>query len=109
MGVAEEYFARTLTAVTGVPFSTGDLIRAGERVWNLERLYNLREGFTRADDTLPARLLEEPVSDGPSKGWVSKLEPMLKEYYRARGWDENGVPKPAKLSELGLAELMEKV
>jgi aldehyde:ferredoxin oxidoreductase len=109
MGVAEEYFARTLTAVTGVPFSTGDLIRAGERVWNLERLYNLREGFTRADDTLPARLLEEPVSEGPSKGWVSKLEPMLKEYYRARGWDENGVPKPAKLAELELAELMEKV
>jgi aldehyde:ferredoxin oxidoreductase len=109
MGVAEEYFARTLTAVTGVPFSTGDLIRAGERVWNLERLYNLREGFTRADDTLPARLLEEPVPEGPSKGWVSRLEPMLKEYYRARGWDENGVPKPAKLAELELAELTERV
>jgi aldehyde:ferredoxin oxidoreductase len=105
MGVAEEYFARALTAVTGVPFTTNDLIRVGERVWNLERLYNLREGFNKADDTLPPRLLQEPVADGPSKGWVSKLEPMLKEYYRARGWDENGAPKPAKLADLELANL----
>ncbi len=107
MGVADEYFARTLTAVTGIPYSTGDLIKVGERVWNIERLYNLREGFTRADDTLPPRLLNEPVADGPSKGWVSKLEPMLKEYYRARGWDEQGVPKPKKLAELELVNLME--
>jgi len=107
MGVAEEYFARALTAVTGESFSTGDLIQVGERVWNLERLYNLREGFTKADDTLPPRMLNEPVPDGPSQGWVSKLEPMLKEYYRARGWDENGVPKPQKLADLGLANLVE--
>ena len=96
MGVAEEYFARALSAVTGIQYPTGDLIKVGERVWNLERLYNLREGFTHADDTLPPRLLNEAVADGPSKGWVSKLEPMLKEYYRARGWDENGVPRLAK-------------
>jgi aldehyde:ferredoxin oxidoreductase len=109
MGVAEEYFARTLSAVTGVKYATGDLIRVGERVWNLERLYNLREGFTQADDTLPPRLLREPVADGPSKGWVNKLEPMLKEYYRARGWDESGVPKLEKLKELQLADLTEVV
>ncbi len=107
MGVAEEYFARVLSAVTGVKYATGDLIRVGERVWNLEKLYNLREGFTRADDTLPPRLLEEEVPDGPSKGWVSHLEPMLQEYYRARRWDDNGVPSPAKLAELGLASLTE--
>ncbi len=105
LGVAEEYFARTLSAVTGVKYATGDLIRVGERVWNLERLYNLREGFTNADDTLPPRLLKEPVSDGPSKGWVNQLEPMLKEYYRARGWDERGVPRRAKLEELELGAL----
>ena len=109
MGVAEEYFARTLTAVTGVKYTTGDLIKVGERVWNLERLYNLREGFTRADDTLPPRLLNEAVVDGPSKGWVSKLEPMLSEYYRARGWDLNGVPRPQKLADLELADLREAV
>jgi aldehyde:ferredoxin oxidoreductase len=105
MGVNEEYFARTLTAVTGLPYATGDLIRVGERVYNLERMYNLREGFSRLEDTLPQRLLCEPVPEGPSQGWVSKLEPMLKEYYRARGWDENGVPRQAKLADLGLANL----
>jgi aldehyde:ferredoxin oxidoreductase len=107
LGVADEYFARVLTAVTGEKYSTGDLIRTGERVWNLERLYNLREGFGRVDDTLPKRLVEQPVQSGPSKGWVTKLEPMLVEYYRARGWDAEGVPKPAKLAELGLANLEE--
>jgi aldehyde:ferredoxin oxidoreductase len=107
MGVSEEYFARTLTAVTGVPYATGDLIRVGERTYTLERLYNLREGFTRADDTLPSRLLNEPVVDGPSKGWVSKLEPMLYEYYRARGWDENGVPRAKILADLKLDSLMQ--
>ncbi len=107
MGVADEYFARVLSAVTGVEYATGDMIKTGERVWNLERLYNNREGFTAQNDTLPPRLLTEAPTDGPSKGWVSKLEPMLKEYYRTRGWDENGVPTPKKLAELGLAELAE--
>jgi aldehyde:ferredoxin oxidoreductase len=107
LAVAEEYFARALSAVTGLDYSTGDLIRVGERVWNLERLYNLREGFSAADDTLPPRLLQEAVSDGPSQGWVSHLQPMLAEYYRARGWDDQGVPGRAKLQELGLAELVD--
>ena len=106
MGVAEEYFARVLTAVTGITYATGDLIRVGERVWNLEKLYNLREGFTREHDTLPPRMLNEPVADGPSKGWVNHLEPMLAEYYRTRGWDEKGIPKKHKLEELGLANLI---
>ena len=105
LGVADEYFARVLSAVTGTPYSTGDMIKAGERIWNLERLYNIREGFTSKDDTLPPRLLTEAPLEGPSKGWVSHLEPMLKEYYRTRGWDENGVPTPRKLTELGLASL----
>ena len=105
MGVADEYFARVLSAVTGIEYTTGDMIRVGERVWNLERLYNLREGFTREDDSLPPRLLNEAPSDGPSKGWVVHLEPMLKEYYRGRAWNENGVPQPKKLAELELANL----
>ena len=104
IAVAEEYFARALTALTGVSYPTGDLIKAGERIWNLERLYNLREGFTRDDDMLPPRLLTEPAMAG-SEGQVSHLEPMLEEYYRARGWDANGVPKRAKLEDLGLADL----
>jgi aldehyde:ferredoxin oxidoreductase len=91
--------------VTGVQYATQEMIQAGERVWNLERLYNLREGFTRKDDTLPPRLLNDAPTDGPSKGWVVKLEPMLKEYYRGRGWDENGAPTPKKLADLELANL----
>ncbi len=107
MGVADEYFARILGAVTGVQYDTGDLVKTGERVWNLERLYNNREGFTSKDDSLPPRLLTEAPTDGPSKGWVSQLEPMLKEYYRSRGWDQNGVPTPKKLAELGLENLVD--
>jgi aldehyde:ferredoxin oxidoreductase len=105
MGVAEEYFARALSAVTGIEYATGELIRVGERAWNMERLYNNREGFSREHDCLPPRLTQEAVTAGPSQGWVSKLEPMLKEYYRGRGWDENGVPRPEKLKQLSLADL----
>jgi aldehyde:ferredoxin oxidoreductase len=82
------------------------LTQVGERVWNLEKLYNIREGFGRKDDTLPPRLLNDAPTDGPSQGWVVQLEPMLKEYYRGRGWDENGVPKPEKLADLSLADFM---
>jgi aldehyde:ferredoxin oxidoreductase len=105
MAVSEEYLARALSAVTGVRYSTGDLMRLGERIWNLERLYNLREGFTRADDTLPRRLLEEAVVDGPTKGWVSHVPEMLDEYYESRGWNSAGVPSKERLAELGLGGL----
>jgi len=106
LAVAEEFFARTLTAITGIRFTADDLMKVGERVWTLERLYNLREGFTAEDDTLPDRMLNEPVADGPSQGFTANLAPMLEEYYQFRGWDENGVPKPEKLQELGLADLV---
>ena len=106
LAVNEEFFARMLNAVTGEHFTADELMQIGERVWNLERLYNLREGFTAADDTLPPRLLEEPVADGPSKGFVVNLKPMLQEYYAYRGWDEHGVPRPEKLAELGLDDLL---
>ena len=107
MAVAEEFFARTLSAVVGEHFTADDLMMVGERVWNLERLYNLREGFDKADDTLPKRMLDEPVTEGPSKGFTVKLDPMLEEYYAFRGWDQNGVPKPKKLKELSLEFVLE--
>jgi len=108
LGVADEYFARVLSAVTGIHYSTGEMHRVGERVWNLERLFNLREGFSTADDTLPPRLLQEAPVNGPTKGWVVHLEPMLQEYYRGRGWDQNGVPTQEKLFELEIADLLEE-
>lgn len=107
MAVAEEFFARTLTAITGEHFTADDLMVVGERVWTLERLYNLREGFTMADDTLPGRLLNEPVAEGPSEGFTVKLAPMLEEYYAFRGWDKTGIPKPEKLKELNLEFALE--
>jgi aldehyde:ferredoxin oxidoreductase len=77
-------------------------MKAGERVWNLERLWNLKAGFTARDDTLPERLLKDPIITGPSKGSVNRLGDMLPEYYKLRGWDKNGVPEDGKLKELSL-------
>ena len=101
--LSDEYYARLLSAASGEEFEPQDLQVIGERIWTLEKLYNLREGFKRSDDTLPRRLLKEPSSALPIKGEVVELEPMLSEYYRFRGWDEEGVPSEKKIRELGLA------
>lgn len=106
LAVSEEYFARILSAVTGVDYQTQDLHQIGERIWNLERLYNLRAGLEAPFDTLPPRLLEEPVTDGPARGRTVELKPMLEEYYRYRGWDESGRPLAHKLQELALEGLI---
>jgi aldehyde:ferredoxin oxidoreductase len=98
----EDYFARLLSAATGETFESQELLRIGERIWNAERLFTLRAGFGRADDTLPRRLTDEPVKAGPSRGEVVDLQPMLDEYYTSRGWDAQGRPRPAKLAALGL-------
>ena len=91
-----------LRAVTGIPYSDEELLKAGERIWNLERLFNLKAGFTKKDDTLPPRILKEPIASGASKGEVCELDRMLPEYYKLRGWDEEGRPTREKLEELGL-------
>jgi aldehyde:ferredoxin oxidoreductase len=101
-GMSGEDFAAMLTTLTGVPYTLDDYLKAGERVWNLERMFNLKAGLTSADDNLPERLLKCPIKTGPSKGGVSRLPEMLPEYYRLRGWDEQGVPTPEKLKELTL-------
>jgi len=106
LAVSVEFFARLLTAVSGLDFTADDLMKVGERTWNIERLYNLREGFTKADDTLPKRMLVEPITEGPSQGHTVRLDGMLAEYYQFRGWYENGVPKEMKLKELGLDTLL---
>ncbi|MEF8836806.1 MAG: aldehyde ferredoxin oxidoreductase family protein [Candidatus Bipolaricaulota bacterium] len=101
--------ARLLSAAIGEEVDTEKLIRYGERIHNLERLFNLREGFGREDDTLPDRLLSEPLQSGPAEGKVVKLEPMLEEYYETRGWDEAGKPTEKKAKELVLEEEYEQV
>jgi aldehyde:ferredoxin oxidoreductase len=92
-------------AATGIPYSREEFVKAGERTWNLERLWNLKAGFTASDDNLPERLLKVPHKSGPAKGVTVHLDQMLPDYYRTRGWDEQGVPKPEKLLELGLASV----
>ena len=98
--------AELLRAATGWDITGQEVRRIGERIVNLERLFIAREGITRRDDTLPKRFLAEPMPEGsgPSTGSVLELEPMLDEYYRARGWDvETGLPTREKLSELRIA------
>ncbi len=96
--------AAQLRTGTGLDLSDDEYLQAGERVWNLERMFNLKAGFTKEDDTLPPRLLHDPMKDGPHKGRVVELDVMLPEYYQLRGWDDNGVPTPEKLDELELKE-----
>jgi aldehyde:ferredoxin oxidoreductase len=92
-----------LEAATGVGYTTESMLLAGERIWNVERLFNLAAGLTAKDDTLPKRLLEQPMLKGNAEGQVNRLYEMLPEYYQLRGWDENGVPTQEKLDELGLS------
>jgi aldehyde:ferredoxin oxidoreductase len=99
-----EVILSMLETVVGVGYDMATMLLAGERTWNLERLFNLKAGFTKKDDSLPPRMLEEPIPEGPAKGQVHELGIMLPEYYQLRGWDENGVPTPKKLAELGLED-----
>src|SRR3990172_2838052 len=92
-----------LNWVTGWDGDAAEFMRTGERIFNLKRLYNQRCGVTRADDTIPKRLRTEPRPDGGAAGYLPDLEGQLEEYYRYRGWDEQGIPTAAKLVELGMA------
>jgi len=94
---------RMVNAATGYSYKdAAELKRLGERVYNLTRLFNVREGFQRDDDTLPRRCLSDPMPEGPARGQVVELERMLNEYYEIRGWDDRGSPTKEKLAELGL-------
>jgi aldehyde:ferredoxin oxidoreductase len=98
---ADDY-ADLLAATTGMKIDAAELLKVGDRIWNLQKLYNIRRGFGKKDDTLPARLLNEPLMEGAAKGQVWRGEEMLDEYYTLRGWDKEGTPTAEKLKELGL-------
>lgn len=91
-----------LKAAAGIEMTLEELMKTGERIWNLERLFNLKAGLTGKDDKLPERLVKESVSEGPAKGRVVELDKMLPEYYQLRGWDKEGIPTKERLKELGL-------
>jgi aldehyde:ferredoxin oxidoreductase len=99
---APEYQRQIAAACEGDDWTEERLLEIGERIWNLERLYNLKAGLTAADDTLPKRLLEIPAPSGAAKGKVSDLPQMLPEYYEYRGWTKDGEPTTQTLQRLGL-------
>lgn len=105
-----QIYARLYNAVTGSDLTEKDLLHIGERIVNLERAFNVREGLTRKDDSLPDRFLKEPMPSGPSKGQVVDLEVMLDEYYRLRGWyKDSGVPTREKLEALNLTKVADEL
>ena len=100
-------YSNYLQAVTGESFSTDDFLTIAGRIETLIRMFNLREGFTRKDDTLPFRTLFEPLPDGPAKGRFigeENLNRMIDDYYACRGWDSQGVPTEATLQKYNLSE-----
>jgi aldehyde:ferredoxin oxidoreductase len=104
-----DLIAKVYTLVTGIPMTGEGIQKAGERMSNLARLYNIREGLTRKDDNLPPRVKQDPIPSGVAKGShipQAELDTLLDGYYEARGWTKEGVPTKAKIEELGLQEYM---
>lgn len=98
--------AEIYKAVTGIELQPDEVLMTGERIINVEKAFNSREGLTKKDDTLPERFLKEPLPFGSAEGHVCKLEPMLDDYYSIRGWDvETGLQTRHKLEMLGLEQL----
>jgi len=98
-----------LNNATGFEYTLDEYLKCGERIWNLIRVFNVREGISRKDDTLPPRIFEDPLPDEAAKNVVLTKEDfnkMLEEYYVLRGWDSNGIPTEKKLYELGLEDLI---
>jgi aldehyde:ferredoxin oxidoreductase len=91
-----------LNTATGAGYSVEELEKAGERIFNAERLFLVRAGFSRKDDSLPPRITKEPLPDGPARGMVCRLDDMLDAYYGVRDWTNDGIPRESKLKELGL-------
>ncbi|MBS7647917.1 aldehyde ferredoxin oxidoreductase family protein [Candidatus Bathyarchaeota archaeon] len=100
-----KFYSRVLYAVTGIETFKDPkyLWTVGERIWNLERMFNVREGVDGKYDTLPERLLKEPHPRNPAKGQTFELDRLLKDYYKVRGWNEQGIPTKEKLAELEIS------
>jgi len=108
LGFEVEHYENLYQSVTGQKKSWDEMLAVSERVWHLTRIISIREieGYGRHMDYPPARFMNEPVPNGPNKGYcISKpeIEKLLNDYYTARGWDKNGIPTPGKLKEVGLA------
>ena len=109
-GMLNEHYPRMINAVTGWQLSLDDVERIGERIWNLERAFNVREGVGREQDVLPYRVMYEPVPSGMHQGMhcpPEELQAMLTQYYTLRGWTPQGIPTRERLAYLGLASVAE--
>jgi aldehyde:ferredoxin oxidoreductase len=101
-GLRLTHLTKLLNAVTGWDMDNAELMKTGERLYNLNRIFNVKCGISRKDDTLPWRVAKEAFLDGGAKGHLPDLEKMLDPYYNMRGWDQDGVPMIGKLKELSL-------
>lgn len=95
-------YAAMISAVIGDEMTADDVLMSGERIWNLERLFNLSAGISPSEDTLPKRLIQDEIVDGPSKGSITHLDVLLPEYYSLRGWGADGIPTAERKAQLGL-------
>lgn len=100
--VTPKLIAEWLTYTTGLEWSVEELLQCGERIFNMKRLYNIKCGIDRNDDSLPQRIIKEPRDRGGAAENLPPLELMLDEYYEYRGWDQQGVPRKDKLASLGI-------
>ncbi|HEY3321798.1 MAG TPA: aldehyde ferredoxin oxidoreductase family protein [Planctomycetota bacterium] len=97
-----EHYRDMYNVITGMELTTEELVLAGERIWNMERVFNLAAGITPDQDTLPKRLLKEPLTEGAAKGKVHQLGELLPQYYKERGWSAGGIPSEDRLTQLAL-------
>ena len=104
MGLKFQNFVPMVNSCLGSEYKADDLLGIGERIWNQERLFNMKAGFDHTHDTLPERFFREPIVDGPAEGQISKLDEMLSDYYKFRGWSQKGEPRPETLKALGLED-----
>ncbi|MEM2210342.1 MAG: aldehyde ferredoxin oxidoreductase family protein [Nitrososphaerales archaeon] len=101
-GIKISHIIQWLKLVTGWDMSVDEFMKTGERIYNLKRMYNVRCGISKKDDTLPLRILTLRRGEGGAADNLPPLDKMLKQYYQYRGWDDNGIPKAEKLLELGI-------
>ena len=104
-GITLKQLTKTLQLVTGFDIDEEEFLKTGERIFNLKRLYNVRCGISRKDDTLPPRFLTQRRGSGKFEDELPPLGMMLDEYYKLRSWDEIGIPTAIKIKELGLSSL----
>ena len=106
-GLGLQDYVDMYNSVVGDVFDGDSLMLAGDRIWTLEKIFNLKAGIDSSQDTLPKRLLQDPIPEGPTKGYVHKLSELLPEYYEVRGWSKDGIPTEETLKKLGLEEYIE--